>query len=507
MEVWTGKITFDDSKNFEDVHFVDARGSSSFSFPSDAKLQFLSLVEVAAIPLHLAGGPSLNVWTPNETTEQWLAESLLDDWKVKEDSTEFSEPWWLQPIQQSDRGILLKVENPMGNTTGPERNVTEFLIYAAISKEAQIHATLPTPPGSSSPNARQDIHVGTSNGTIQDIKIYALPLCSMNSTLVDDIGGLASPPFCDKSADVEARFLPPSFPYTAYNSTSPRKRQRIANMFEDVTYQKKRLMRHGGDRISKAMAAINGGFITNEKLMNPNVEEDKDVTSTDQPKFNLRNEQPRGLLSRASSVSSLRGDESSRPPSRRGHLLNAKRSSLIRVESIASMGESSQISESSAIEQQNKSALTRIVMTGMRIYGLQQRKKSPKSRLEPEMEERPVGESTRPVEEEDDYKLIYHQTFKAASFTFRTHMSLEIINQEVLRDVVDSLLVIFCNDPLAHTTNDPFCAEGGKDDVVAVKAFNRASTGTALAGDTDGSCVPLTGKENGTVQNNVNDSS
>ena len=158
------------------------------------------------------------------------------------------------------------------------------------------------------------------------------------------------------------------------------------------------------------------------------------------------------------------------------------------------MGGKSQISESSTIDQQNKLALTRIIMTGMRIYGLQQRK-SLKPRVEPEREERPSRESSRLEEEEDEYKLIYHQTFKAASFAFRTHMPMEIINQGVLRDVVDSLLVIFCNDPLAsQTTNDPFCTESRKDDSAVLKDFNTASTGVALPDAAGVPCVPLTGE-------------
>lgn len=467
-------------------------------------MRFLALVEAAAIPLHLAAGPSLDVWTQNESTEQWLSDSLLDNWRITEDdNTESFRPWWLRQIQQSDRGMLLRVEDWTRNTASSEHKCTEVLIYAALSNEAEEHASLPTPPGSSSPHAGQDMDGGVSNGIIKNIKIYALPLCSSIFTLVDDLGGLASPSLCDNSTDVEARFLLPSFPSKAGTSMSPRKRQRISTMFEDATYQRKRLMRHGGDRISKAMAAINSDVTTNEKLTSSNgcVREDKDARGTDQPKDDFRNGRSRGLLSRASSTTSLRGVESSRPPSRRGPLLNAKRSSLSRVESIALMAETTQISEDSTIEQQNKSALTRIVMTGMRIYGLQQRKKSLKSRVEPEMEESPFIESGRPVEEEDDYKLVYHQTFKAASFTFRTHMSVKIINQEVLRDVVDALLVIFCNDPLAsHTTNDTFGAEGGENDTAALKAFHRASTGITLPVATNISCASLTRKENGIIQ-------
>lgn len=477
------------SDSYLDVHFVNTRCSSSSSFPSNTKLQFLSLVELAAIPIHLAAGPSLDVWTHDELTEQWLSSSLLEDWIIQEDDrTDYAEPWWHRPVQQSDRGILLRVEDWSGDNAGSKRKVTEVIIYAALPKEVEIHASLPTPPGSSSPNAGLDIDGESSNEIIYDIKLYALPLCSTNSTLVDDIGGLASPTLCHNSTDVEARFLSSSLPRTTRIFTSPLKRHRMSTMFDDATYQRKRLMRHSGDRISKAMAAIDGAAIQNEKPTSSSLSEDKDATWTDQPKEEYQNEPPRGLLSRASSTSSLRGDESSRPPSRRGPLLNAKRSHLNRVESIASMGGSSQISQRTTIEQQNKAVLTRIIMTGMRIYGLQQRKKSVKPRVESEMEEGPFRESSRLEEEEEgeDYKLIYHQTFKAASFTFRNNMSSVIINQELLRDVVDSFLVIFCNDPLAsHTTNKSFGAEGGKDDTAGLKAFNSASTGITLPISTD----------------------
>ncbi|MCJ1465061.1 hypothetical protein MMC07_003677 [Pseudocyphellaria aurata] len=485
MEVWTGKIIFDDSPlDLKDVHFVNTRCSPTSFFPSNTKLQFLSFVEVAAIPIHLAAGPSLDVWTHNELTEQWLSSSLLDDWIIKENNwTKSAEAWWHRPVQQSDRGILLRVEDGSGDNAGSERKITEVVIYAALSKEVKSHVSLPTPPRSSSPNADLDVDGATSNDIIHDIKIYALPLCSTNSTLVDDIRGLTSPTSCHKSSDIEVRLLSSLLPRTTCIFTSPRKRQRISTMFDDATSQRKRLMKHGGDRVSKAMAAIDGAVIQTEKPTSSSLSMDKGATWTDQPKEDQQSELPRGLLSRASSTSSLRGDESSRPSSRRGPLLNAKRSHLNPVNGIASMSESSRISQSTTIEQQNKAALTRLIMTGMRIYGLQQRKKSVKPQAEFEMEEGPFRESSRLLEEEEqvDYKLIYHQTFKAASFTFRNNMSSVIINQELLRDVVDSLLVMFCNDPLAsHNTNDSFGAKGGKDGTVGLKAFNGGSTGITL---------------------------
>lgn len=449
---------------------------------------------MALIPLHLAAGPSLDVWTQNERTEKWLSESLLHDWKIKEDDNiESAGPWWFRPVQQSDSGILLRVEDRARNTTSLEGKVTEVLIYAALPKDSKSEASLPTPPGSSSPNAGQD--GGVSNRIIQDIRIYALPLCSTNSATADDIRGLAPTTCYDKSSDVEACFLNPSLPHQVSTFTSPRKRQRISTMFEDATYKRKRLMKHGGDRISKAMATLNDAVFTNEKLTGLNLRQVKDATLTGQTKDNFGVEPPRAVLLCSSNTSSLQEDEPSRPPSRRGPLVNTKRSSLTRVESIASVGETSHILKSNTIEQQNKSTLTKIVMTGMRIYGFKQRKKSMKPRVKPEMKDNPIREQSRPEEEEEDYKLVYHQTFKAASFAFRTHMSWKIINQEVLRDVVDSLLGIFCKNSVAsHTTVDSFCAEGGEDDTAVFKAYNRENAGTALPSATE--YVYLDGHEN-----------
>ena len=459
------------------------------------KLYFLSLVDVATIPLHFAAGPPLNVWTHNESTERWLSECLLDDWDQQHDpAVDATEPWWLRSAQQSDRGILVRVEDGAETMTSSAHRITEVLIYAVLCQEPEPCSILPTPPGSSSPGVETDIVAERSGGIIRAVKIHALPLSSCNHLQIDGSEGLHMPPLYDISNVCEARFLRATSKDTPAVLTSPRKRRRISTIFEDATYERKRQMRHGGDRVSKAMAEIDS-FITNREL----VKRSTFKAVNQNPSGDQMNEDPkktpREPLSRSSSATSLLGVESSRPSSRRGALTSGKRSSLHRVESIMSTGETSQAPVTNTIEQQNKHALTRIVMTGMRMYGLQQKKKLIKPQLERETEDISLRESSRPLEEEDDYKLIYHHTFKAASFIFRTRIALEIINQEAMRDAVDRLLNLFCNDPLTvYNTSDTFNGKNKSDNGGPPNFFDSASTAAKLAEAQESLYFPLVRK-------------
>jgi hypothetical protein len=54
-------------------------------------------------------------------------------------------------------------------------------------------------------------------------------------------------------------------------------------------------------------------------------------------------------------------------------------------------------------------------MAGMRLYGLQSRKKTERSQGSPI-----VLDETAPgaISQDDEYKLVYHQTYKGAVFAF-----------------------------------------------------------------------------------------
>ena len=124
-----------------------------------------------------------------------------------------------------------------------------------------------------------------------------------------------------------------------------------------------------------------------------------------------------------------------------------------------------------SFQAKNKSTLSRIIMAGMRMHGLSQRKKS--------IPPTPVlgltngGSSSRPTtaseapttkddrnngnveekerEAEDEFKLIYHRTLQASSFALRREMGTKVIGQERVREVVDALLGMFCGDTILGT--------------------------------------------------------
>jgi hypothetical protein len=68
----------------------------------------------------------------------------------------------------------------------------------------------------------------------------------------------------------------------------------------------------------------------------------------------------------------------------------------------------------STLEQQNKATVSRLVMAGMRLYGLQRKKKTEIFQESAITEEAGTGNSTQ----DDEFKLIYHQTYKGVVFAF-----------------------------------------------------------------------------------------
>ena len=457
IEAWTGNIVFGDSsrviegetagppsgegaKYTADVHILNRGDNRQSCLASDSNLQFLSLVDVASIPLYLAVGPSLDVCIHNEATQQWIIDSFISTSGSEVDPEYPGEPWWVRESGQLERGILLKVEDGDADRAKRKQNVTELLLYATVSLKSLNDTNLRIPPPSSPSRGS-----GTTSTKNVDYKsavwdLYALPLsshllhrtASIRSSLIDDSD--------------EARFLAPFAVEPPDEQISP-KRKTITSLFEDATQQRKRLKKRGGEGVSKAMSAYDAYPPTCQNT------DQFQITSLVQG-ISESKLTARATLSRASSAVSSPSLEPSRPPSRRE---TTKRSSLHRVESISSPRESSCVSDSSSsIEQQNRSALTRIVMAGMRVYGLQQRKRSSKPHGSNEVPLSDLETHLPNVLTEDDseYKLVYHQTFKAACFTFRTHIATALIPQEALREIVDRLLAIFCTDPRPA---DNFC--------------------------------------------------
>lgn len=105
------------------------------------------------------------------------------------------------------------------------------------------------------------------------------------------------------------------------------------------------------------------------------------------------------------------------------------------------------------IETKNKELISRIIMAGMRLYGLSQ-SRNRKSRASSSLPSPVVDLSFEEVEAErkndEEFKLIYHQAFKGTCFAFRASITERSLQgwSEAVRDVADKLLAVFCEGPL-----------------------------------------------------------
>ena len=414
---------------------------ASSLFPHDVKLHFLSLVDVSRIPIYLAAGPSLDVSTDNETTARWLTEALLERKEYEGLNDACPSTWRSSRGRQLDQGVLLRV----GDGRGLGGNVTELLIYAGLKTDTVF---LPTPPASSSSVPPDEPLPETVPEVPEQFKIYALPLCSNVFGHAEEAAGLVSPPLEDCPISREACFLPYPLDQPRKEQKTHQKRQSLSSLFDDATQKRRRFKGRGGESISKAMAGIDRPSLQ-QGLPSYFDHEELETPSLPQKAPTARNG-----LKRASTTMSLPSSEYHRPASRSGPIASGKRSSLHRVESAICPRDSPTLSDvDGSLVEQNKAALTKVVMAGMRLYGLQQRKKLCKGLA---LEERPktatsVNDSRLFNEDEDEYKLVYHQTFKAAAFVFRRHFNMRAISQDLMRDVVDRFLTLFCSDPMAGT--------------------------------------------------------
>ena len=415
---------------------ISAPNSSSDPnpLPQYAKLHFLSLVEVSRIPLYLAIGPSCDVSTGDEATTRWFTEALLQHEGCGPYGNASREPWSLHVGGQSENGILLRVEAQNEDESRTQDMATEVLVYAAVIQQS---TALPTPPRSSSPAPPDEDTSNTLNKAETLVKVYALPLCSNIIGRVEAFMGSCPPFLTDSPGAGQTCFLPHMRDPAPVTQPPPQKRPSISMLFDDATKKRRKIRGRGGESISQAMAGIDRpasqhGITENQEIPQPQ--------QTD-----LR----RKSLSRAPSMTPIASSASSRPTSRSGALANGKRSSLHRVESAITPHDSPALSDADeSCAQENKAALTKVIMAGMRLHGLQQKKK-PLNKFQGPSHGLLDTETHIVVNEaEDEYKLVYHQTFKSATFIFRKHLNAHPVSQETMRDVVDRLLTMFCTDPM-----------------------------------------------------------
>lgn len=400
----------------------------------------------------------MDVSTDNDDTANWLSDSLLVQQVQENDGIRLEEPWWAHLERQSERGILLKVEKGVAEFGG-WNEITEILLYASVKGD---NASLPTPPTSSSPTPPGE-SVSEDHTREKEIKVYALPL---SSNIINHAkhGAQNITPH-PEGIPKQARFLPLHPREHDEIRTISQKRQSLSSLFNDATQKRRKLKGRGGESVAQAMASIDRP--ASQHSMLPAILNECQETST----LPVKAKVARTGLTRAATVS---GSEFPRPSSRSGSLANGKRSSLHRVESAVSPRDSPTFSDADdSVAQQNKAALTKMVMAGMRLYGFQQKKKpGTASTIDP----RAVAGASAPSNDvEEEYKLVYHQTFKAVSFTFRKQMQTQVIAQDLMRDVVDRCLNLFCTDPSMSADSDPGNVIFGSQGSESFGAFDKPS--------------------------------
>jgi hypothetical protein len=266
--------------------------------------------------------------------------------------------------------------------------------------------------------------------------------------------GEPTPPSTPPEQPPEAVFLPELIPSETERIHNPpvRKRKTADEAFDEANERRKKARRKGGQGVAAAAAPRSDKQI-------PSLQHRRSTSASQMAPLQTR------PLSRSPSIASSRPATANRP------------SALSNVENSASL------EQGPAIEGKNKDAISRIVMTGMRLYGLVQgKKRNPRdtsSAPSPAVENGSESiEAQRQSDEE--YRLIYHQVFKSTCVAFRAairSMNLQPFSIQV-REVVDQLLVIFCTNPLESGLgqSDDKLSPGGRK---AFAAGASRSTGQA----------------------------
>ena len=402
--------------------------------PFTKTLRLISNVQLSRVPLYLAAGPSTELSTANADTAEWLCNRLAPHGEHELQLLELRQG----SRKQLDVGILLKAEG-----SGLPGEVTEVLLYA----EAQSHeGSLPIPRNHTSLSPHKTVSDPPPPPSAL-LKVYALPLCSeviaeANLATKEAISDLSRP------------------------ASSSNKRKTLSDIFEGAALQRRKSNARGGEHVSRVLS---------------NVEQNaKQRELGSQPREIVDNSNSlHTSLSRASSVT-VDSNVAGTPQLPHGARTQGSRSSLHHIESALSPHDTSPTSKDDGnYSEQNKAALAKVVMAGMRVHGLQQRKKRAvqSDQLSNTKQQLKISTSDMPEDGADEYKLIYHQTIKAATFAFRRQLSTLLLGQETMRDVVDRLLELFCS-------TNPAVYDGN---------WSRQASEAVVQGNADGFDLPSSG--------------
>ncbi|KAF1353147.1 hypothetical protein BDV97DRAFT_366793 [Delphinella strobiligena] len=461
MEAWKGSLILSDGHSISDIHIGAASAKTCTAIlTSTARLRFLAFVDTSRIPIHLIHGPRLDVWTDTEETESWFSKTLLNI-----DSDEDEAEWWHTARPESPLGVLAAVDTfgvQEASRGGPR--ITEVLFLA--SRSSNNPPCPPTPPHSS----QGTIYLAAAAASEPLLNLHAFTLSSdLIQNGLDDISPPASPTTTETDT-ISATLLPDPFATQQLNPAPPKpitttlKRKNVHDTFTEAESLRKRVRQRPGESVQAASA--HPPSMPSLKQMTSNSFHSQNPSSTRPASASGNVPIQTRPLSRSPSITSAKA------ASTKATTAAPKRSNLARVQS-ALTTPTTDFPKDAELEAKNKDLLSRLVMAGMRLHGLSQsksktikpqplqhpqiqpRRSSPAHSILAKQEPDPTVGITDAYKNEE-FRLIYHQTFRGATFAFRDHISSASLHPhtEILREVVDKLLVLFCGDPLARGLAD-----------------------------------------------------
>ena len=453
-------------------------GHGQVNIPKTTTFGVKCFVNPSLVPLYARAGPDLEFHATSPDTLQWLKSRLLSNCGFLHDDNDDHDDDLDICQCQCPVALLIRVGVP-STVTVARCIISDLLVYGVLSRTntntsetyfEERRRRLPTPPESSSSSPAAVGHRKSSSSFAtakKELKIYATPLSDSLVTKAVNLPLPSSQTTPDHhvrttnptNADAEFVTLLPDV-----HSPSP-KRKRVTTLFEVAEQHHRGIRRKGGEAVSQVMSKSRPQVQTQQHSVQVPIKQEEPEESTGLSSI-LEEERIA-----ASSSSSFRGSQrrvsSLGPNSRPGSSYGlASRASASASASFAKDGSgigfeggsmrrnddaygktSSSLSSSNlhgdaeTVITGNKNLITRTILTCMRLYGYTRTSStSSKStnkngngnvtsttyRETPGIEE---GDSTPApgpggtgTTEDEEFKAMYHATYRAATFALRKYL-------------------------------------------------------------------------------------
>ncbi|KAJ5674806.1 uncharacterized protein N7477_004740 [Penicillium maclennaniae] len=446
------------------IRLVDPTSHWPCDIPKSSNLSLRSFVNPSLVPLHARAGPNLELHTSHAGTSQWLQTKLTGAIWPDGDELDLHQPL------QCPTGLLLSV----GGTSVKNAGVvtSDLLIYGVLSSATSC-ARPPTPPHSSPSEINGQVNPPPRKP--YELRIYAAPL---STSLLAQAQAFPSPPqSCDgEGISTQAEFLPD------ISSPSP-KRKRVATLFEVAAQHHRRVRQRGGEAVSQLMATSRPSS-SSQNLQSLRVKREPEDDTPSLPSLDRvaahrsRSVSLGANVHRPGSRLGVRGtpgvtaDPQKRAPTPNPFLDSTSRRGLQQTQIPSGLSVSledtampkSPPKSMEAVIAENKNLITRTILTAMRLYGFHRSNTrastKPASGDDPETSNATPGPETLRAEtpapgasaDDDEFKSMYHATYKAAAFALRKYLKESagspplLLEKNKTMTCIDELLRLFCED-------------------------------------------------------------